>query len=220
MCVLIASAEQLVSPPPHAGALTTLWIRYNTPQSSYATTPLSYNHNPNSYDHTPWPIHIPLSDATPRDIERLPTAPFSLVLRKEYFDYPQRDSHTQYITFNRGESGESVLLHSAVLQPWRSKSTPLWGRTSTHILHLSGHTPYTLASMISNQCCGSRMFIPDPTFFHPGSRIRIKEFKYFKPKNGSGSRIRVLTFNPSRIPEPGSRGQKGTGSRDPDPQHW
>jgi hypothetical protein len=24
---------------------------------------------------------------------------------------------------------------------------------------------------ILKQCCGSRMFIPDPNFFHPGSRI-------------------------------------------------
>jgi hypothetical protein len=33
-----------------------------------------------------------------RDILRLPTTPFSLVLRKEYFDSPQRDSHAvQYI---------------------------------------------------------------------------------------------------------------------------
>ncbi len=43
------------------------------------------------------------------------------------------------------------------------------------------------------QCCGSGMFIPDPgsDFFpsripdpnclHPGSRILIKEFKYFNP---------------------------------------
>jgi hypothetical protein len=22
------------------------------------------------------------------------------------------------------------------------------------------------------QCCGSRMFIPDPNFFHPGSRVK------------------------------------------------
>ncbi len=29
---------------------------------------------------------------------------------------------------------------------------------------------------------------------------------------GSGSRIRILIFYPSRIPNPGSRGQKGTGS--------
>ncbi len=54
---------------------------------------------------------------------------------------------------------------------------------------------------------------------YPGSRIRIKEFKYFNPqkktkKNGfsalenmirvvhPGSRIRMLTFYPSRIPDP------------------
>jgi hypothetical protein len=60
------------------------------------------------------------------------------------------------------------------------------------------------------------MFIPDPNFFHPGSkfvqlasRIRIKEFKYFTPKNcfyASGNMIRVVQ------PGSGSRGQKGTGS--------
>ncbi len=32
------------------------------------------------------------------------------------------------------------------------------------------------------QCCGSGMFIPDPNFFHPGSRIRIKEFKFSTQK--------------------------------------
>ena len=31
------------------------------------------------------------------------------------------------------------------------------------------------------QCGGSRMFIPDPTFFRPGSRIQ-KEITYFNPK--------------------------------------
>jgi hypothetical protein len=62
--------------------------------------------------------------------------------------------------------------------------------------------------------------IPDLTFFHPGSRIPLKEFKYFYPKKwflssrnyDPGSRIWNLTFYPSRIPDPGSRGQKGTGS--------
>jgi hypothetical protein len=57
-------------------------------------------------------------------------------------------------------------------------------------------------------------------FFHPGSRIRIKEFKYFNHKwflssrkyvrvvyPGSGSWIGILTFYPSRI-----QGQKSTGS--------
>ncbi len=67
--------------------------------------------------------------------------------------------------------------------------------------------------------------IPDPNSFHPGSRIRIKEFgeefEYFKPKKlflssrkydpGCESRIRILIF--LLIPDPGSSGQKGTGSR-------
>jgi hypothetical protein len=93
-----------------------------------------------------------------------------------------------------------------------------------------------LYDAIHKQCCGSGMFIPDPgseffqsripdpNFFHPGSRICIKEFKYINPKKwfitsrkydpGCSSRIRILIFNPSRIP--GSK--KGTGI--PDPQHW
>ncbi len=53
--------------------------------------------------------------------------------------------------------------------------------------------------------------IPDPNSFHPGSRIRIKEFKYryFTPKKlflstrkydlGCSSRIRILSFYPHRI---------------------
>jgi hypothetical protein len=32
-------------------------------------------------------------------VQRIPTTPFSLVLRKEYFDCPQRDSHARDITF-------------------------------------------------------------------------------------------------------------------------
>jgi hypothetical protein len=32
------------------------------------------------------------------------------------------------------------------------------------------------------QCCGSGMFITYPNFSHPGSWIRMKEFKYFNPK--------------------------------------
>jgi hypothetical protein len=67
------------------------------------------------------------------------------------------------------------------------------------------------------------MFLPDPPFFHLGSRIRIKELSILtpkKPKNGFSkkydpgfsSRIRMLTFYPSRIPDPGVR-------KTPDPQH-
>jgi hypothetical protein len=38
----------------------------------------------------------------------------------------------------------------------------------------------------------------------------------------SGIRDLEKTYSGSRIPDPGSKGQKGTGSRipDPDPQHW
>ncbi len=52
--------------------------------------------------------------------------------------------------------------------------------------------------------------IPDTNSLHPGSRIRIEEFKYFNPKKwflrsrkydpGCSSRIRMLNFYPSRIP--------------------
>jgi hypothetical protein len=80
--------------------------------------------------------------------------------------------------------------------------------------------------------------IPDPNCLHPGSgsRILIKEFIILTPKKqkkrflsskkydpGCSSRIPDpdADFLPSRIPVPGSRGQKSTQSRipDPDPQH-
>ncbi len=84
-----------------------------------------------------------------------------------------------------------------------------------------------------NQCCGSGMFIPDPgsdffpsrimdpNFFHPGSRIRIKVCKFKKMvlssrkyDPGCSSRIRMTDPDPDflPIPDPGSRGQKGTGT--------
>ncbi len=84
------------------------------------------------------------------------------------------------------------------------------------------------------QCCGSDMFIPDPICLsrirlfsipHPGSeffpsRIRIKEFQYFNPKKWFvSSRIydpdcssRISDPDPDFLPDPGSRGQKSTGS--------
>ncbi len=95
------------------------------------------------------------------------------------------------------------------------------------------------------QCCGSGMFIPDPgsDFFpsripvpnrlHPGSRILIKEFKYFNPKKTKKWFLSSKKYDPGwssqipdpdadflPIPDPGSRGQKGTQSRIPDPEHW
>ncbi len=59
------------------------------------------------------------------------------------------------------------------------------------------------------QCCGSGMFIPDPTFFHPGSEL--SPFRI--PDPGSASKnLSILTpssrkYDPgcsSRIPDPGS----------------
>ena len=92
------------------------------------------------------------------------------------------------------------------------------------------------------QCCGSGMFTrilapgskffqSGSKFFQSGSRIRIKEFKYFNPKKwflssrkydpGCSSWIPDPDADFLPIPDPGSRGQKGIGSRipDPDPQH-
>ncbi len=71
---------------------------------------------------------------------------------------------------------------------------------------------------------GCLIQIPDPTFFHPGSRIRIKEFKYFNPKKwflrfrkyypGCSSQIRIPDPDPDflpiqdpgvkKVPDPGS----------------
>jgi hypothetical protein len=67
------------------------------------------------------------------------------------------------------------------------------------------------------------MFIPDPNFYHPGSRIRIKELKYFNPKKwfpssrkyDPGCSSRILTFHPSWIP-----GSIRHWIPDPVPQHW
>jgi hypothetical protein len=73
----------------------------------------------------------------------------------------------------------------------------------------------------SRQCGGSGMFIPDPTFFHPGSRIPdpnclhprspilIQEFKYFNPQKNKKMFSKLKKYDlgcSSQIP-------------DPDPQH-
>jgi hypothetical protein len=94
-------------------------------------------------------------------------------------------------------------------------------------------------SSVADPGCLSR--IPDPTFFHPGSRIRTVSI----PDPGSSKNLSILTTKKPKkwflsskkydlgcsslipdpdadflpIPDPGSRGQKGTQSRIPDPQH-
>jgi hypothetical protein len=70
--------------------------------------------------------------------------------------------------------------------------------------------PKKFSKHLAEQCCGSGMFIPDPIFFHNGSRIHIKNLSIFTQKIVSkllGNMIRVVhTY-------PGSRGQKGSESR-------
>ncbi len=58
------------------------------------------------------------------------------------------------------------------------------------------------------------MFIPDPNLFHSGSRIRLKEFKYFNPKKwylsthnydpGFSSRIQIPDPGVKKAPDLGS----------------
>ncbi len=96
------------------------------------------------------------------------------------------------------------------------------------LLRFSG--PVSVGDLV-RQCCWSGMFIPDPNFSIPdpgsenfGSRIRIKESNYFKPKKLCLSsrkhdprcsfRIRILIFYPSRILE---QAQNVTGTRILDP---
>jgi hypothetical protein len=71
---------------------------------------------------------------------------------------------------------------------------------------------------------GCLSWTPDPKFFHPGFRIRIKEFKYLTQK--IVSKLSELWFGlfipdpdtadfyPSRIPDPGMKKAPDT-----DPQH-
>jgi hypothetical protein len=86
--------------------------------------------------------------------------------------------------------------------------------------------------------CGSRIQlfpsrIPNPNCLHPGSRIRIKKFTYFNQKKtkkwflssrkydpGCSSRIRMLTFYPSRIPDPGVKKTPDPGSATLVGQSW
>ncbi len=59
-----------------------------------------------------------------------------------------------------------------------------------------------------------RLFsIPDPNCIHPRSELYPSRIQVVHP--GSISRIRMLTFYPSRIPDPGVKK-----APDPDPQHW
>jgi hypothetical protein len=87
-------------------------------------------------------------------------------------------------------------------------------------LGIYGYVGIKAESSVADPTFPSR--IPDPNILHPGSRIRIKEFEYFNPKKwfpstrkydpGFSSRIPDPDPDFLPVPDPGSRGQKGTGS--------
>ncbi len=107
-----------------------------------------------------------------------------------------------------------------------------WFRKSSRFAYTVYSVHNRLNNGVEDPGCLSRIQIfpiLDLNFFHPVSRISIKEFKYFNPPKlflssrkydplcYPGSRSYIFTRPESRIPDPGSRGQKGTGSRIPDP---
>ncbi len=65
---------------------------------------------------------------------------------------------------------------------------------------------------------GSDVFpsrIPDPNCLHPGSRILIKEFKYFYPQKSKKWFLSSKKYDPgclSRIPDPGVKKAPNPGS--------
>jgi hypothetical protein len=95
-----------------------------------------------------------------------------------------------------------------------------YGTYLTH-LEINGKLLFSVADQ------GCLSWIPDPNFSIPdpgkkdsGSRIRTKEFKYSKPKKlFLSSRKMIWDVHPGSGffsipgPDPGSRGQKSTGSR-------
>jgi hypothetical protein len=134
----------------------------------------------------------------------------SLVLSGGYEDDVDNGDEFTYT----GSGGRELKGEKALLRLWMGTRAVLW------------------IGIVLNSVAdpGWLSWIPDPTFFHPGSeffpsRIRIKEFKYFNSKNvflsstnydpDCSSWIRISDPNPDflPIPDPGSKGQKGIGFR-------
>ncbi len=82
---------------------------------------------------------------------------------------------------------------------------------------------YRINSVLDSGCLSririSPSQIPDPNMFNPGSRIRIKEFKCFNPKNcfqAIGNMIRVVHPGSIFLTHPRSRIQGSKRHRIPD----
>jgi hypothetical protein len=105
-------------------------------------------------------------------------------------------------------SGQSMELSTALKQPVRMTVKHVMERITAEVVHSSSD---------ADPGCLSR--IPDPNFFHPGSaskNLSILTKKWFlisrKYDSGCPSRIRILTFNPFRIPDLGIKKAPDPGS--------
>jgi hypothetical protein len=117
-----------------------------------------------------------------------------------------------------------LLGHGLIGSLFRLQCLFIWACTVSYTHPVLQHTD-TSIQFIPDP--GSNFFpsrIPDPgsELSHPGSRIRIKEFKYFNPKKwflnsrkydpGCSSRIRMLTSTQNWIPDPGVKKAPDPGS--------
>ncbi len=112
-------------------------------------------------------------------------------------------------------------------------------KTETTILTLRLHffvhqNVFLHRFLTTEQCCRSGMFISDPNFFHPGSRVKRFPRSAFTSKNLLISTLRIVfelseilsgmiisdtDFDSLPILDPGSRIQWVKKAPDPDPQH-
>ncbi len=164
----------------------------------------------------------------------LPEPDLLLCLALRYLSLTSSNSSDQQQQQQQVKAESSQLTASAVYEVARPILQGCHAVQTRLVLHFSQKK-----SVLRIPGSRIRLFsIPDPgsELFHPESRIRIKEFKYFNPEKlflssrkydpgsrsriGTGSGSLLFTLFGSWILDPG--GPKGTGSRFPDshPQHW
>jgi hypothetical protein len=101
-----------------------------------------------------------------------------------------------------------MIFDSIRIRGFRSRTTKKVGQVRYVLILSSVSDPGCLSRIPDvypgSECFPSRFrmfFIPDPNFFHPGSRIRIKQFQYFNPENGFYA-LRNMMGCSSWIPAP------------------
>ncbi len=136
------------------------------------------------------------------------------------FSFPTPLIFRYHLSLNEDRSGYTTLGCLFFLDPLRPDLIASLYHMYSHVLYPSWPHRTSLvwrfiiiSASVADPGCLSRIrlfSIPDPNCLHPRSRIRIKEFKY-DPRCSSLIPDPDADFLP--IPDPGSRGQKGTGSR-------